>query len=190
MLFLPLKFLDGRISLGCLWNSKRISFQKTTLGNNGQKCLGLRGKTYTLTPASKCFPSIHPLSLPMPSPPRRPVFNEELVHPALLRHENITHQMRQLSPADPPTPLPGNRMAWRAEGLLSPCLFLRGAAWMSGLLCGNSGTQLVLIEILTLIAAIYGIRFKKENSTIKCIAKQQYADLENNTTISTLFGVC
>lgn len=118
------------------------------------------------------------------------MFNEELVHPALLRHENITHQMRQLSPVDPPTPLPGNRMARRAEGLLSPRLFLRGAAWMSGLLCGNIGTQLVLIEILTLIAAIYGIRFKKENSTIKCIAKQQYADLENNATISTLFGVC
>lgn len=61
---------------------------------------------------------------------------------------------------------------------------------MSGLLCGNSGTQLVLIEIFTLITAIYGIRFKKANSTIKCIAKQQYPDLENDATTSTLFGVC
>lgn len=118
------------------------------------------------------------------------MFNEELVRPVLLRHENVVDQTCQLSPADPPTPLLGNRMAQGAEGLLSPRLFLRGAAWVSSLLCGNSGTRLVLIEILILIAAIYGIRFKKSNSTIKCVAKQQYPDLENDSTISTLSGMC
>lgn len=49
------------------------------------------------------------------------MFNEELVHPVLLRHENITGQMLQLSPAAPPHPSLGieGPRALRACSLLA-----------------------------------------------------------------------